>query len=109
MEARINYHRRMRDVAEKKLRKTIGNIVEGTIKNYFEQHPLAPKHDWIRESLAKRMIGELCKADTRRRLLTLIVNAEKAWLEDAGALAAFLAEMSESQKEQADGNPTGSE
>ncbi len=109
MEARINYHRLARDVAEKKLRKTIGNIVEGTIKNYFEQHPLASKNDWIRESLAKRMIGELCKADTRRRILTLIVNAEKAWLEDAGVLSAFLAELSESEKEETDGDPTGSQ
>lgn len=100
MDDRINYHRRSRDFAEHRLRKTIRRIVEGTIKNYFEQHPEVSKADWIRESLAKRLIGELCGADTRRRLLTLIVNAEKAWLEDAASLA-------EPETEEADGDLTG--
>lgn len=83
---RINAHRRIRDVAEQRLRKVVGNIVNGTIKNYFEQHPTAPKDNWIREGIAKRLIGELSKADTRRRLLSLIVAAEREWLDDAAAL-----------------------
>ena len=83
---RYNYHRRHRDYAEKKLRKSIGSIISGSIKNYFDSHPDLETGDWIRESLAKRITGQLCSQDCRRTLLSLIVNAEKEWLEEASKL-----------------------